>query len=63
MSDIESMSDKELIERFKSLYQAVKVVECYSTRDVIELMRVESELLKRGYCIIEKVPDVVKEKD
>ena len=58
---LESLSDEELIERFKSLYHIVKIVECYSARDVLELIKIENELIKRGYTFREKIPDVVKE--
>lgn len=59
--ELSEMSDEELIKRFESLYQAVYIVECFGSRDVMELMTVEEELRKRGYTIQEQMPKVVKE--
>jgi len=61
MKKISEMSDEELIRRFESLYQAIYVVECFGSRDVIELVEVEEELARRGYKIQEEIPKVVKE--
>ena len=58
---LSEMSDKELIERFESLYQAVHIVGCFGSREVTELMAVEAELRKRGYTIQEQMPKIVKE--
>ena len=60
MVNISEMSDKDLIERFKSLWFAIHIAECYSNDEVIELMRVEEELDSRGYMIVDQVPKVVK---
>jgi len=61
MKKLSEMSDKELIERFESLYQAIYIVECFGSRDVQELMEVEAELRKRGYTFQEQIPKIVKE--
>lgn len=62
------MSDEELIKRFESLYRSIYMTEDYWSKeeteianDIIELMKVRTELRKRGYTIQEQIPKIVKE--
>jgi len=58
--DFKDLTDEELKEKYLALYQSVRVIGCYSTRDLIELDLLEEELLRRGYRIFEE-PVLVKE--
>ena len=56
------MTDEQLIDDYKSLYQTIYEVECYGTRDIVELDNVASELMSRGYSITMK-PEIYKEEE
>jgi len=45
------MSDKELIELYKSFWDAVYRVECYGVYDYVAMKLIEDELSKRGYVV------------
>jgi len=47
------MSDEELKNRYISLWESVFVVECFSSRDLMELEAIAQELEKRGYEVTE----------
>jgi len=68
MKNLSEMSDEELIKRFESLYRSIYMTEDYWSKeeteianDIIELMKVRTELRKRGYTIQEQIPKIVKE--
>ena len=52
--NLEKMSDKQLIDLFKSLYDAIYVAECYGVFDLALMGKVVEELKRRGYVIVEK---------
>jgi len=48
---VKSLSDEELIERYKELYTSIMLSDVYSSSDVVLMLLVEEELNKRGYVI------------
>jgi hypothetical protein len=50
---LREMSDEELKNRYISLWESVYVLECYSSRDLIELEAIAQELERRGYEVTE----------
>jgi len=46
---LKSLSDEELKRRYVSLWESIFVVECFGSRDVIELEMLAQELERRGY--------------
>ena len=51
---IKEMSDRELKEEYRSLWNSIYVAEVYSVDDLVRLCAVEAELERRGYEITEK---------
>ena len=51
--ELEKISDKELKNRFISLWESIFLFECYGTHDLLELEVLAQELEKRGYEITE----------
>jgi len=51
---IRDMSDEQLIELFKGLYEAIYVAECYGAADLVLIEAVAEELERRGYKIVER---------
>ena len=70
MKKMSEMSDEELIKYFERLYRTIYMSEDYFwskdateiAKDIIELMKVRTELRKRGYTIQEQMPKIVKER-
>ncbi|MEM2973206.1 MAG: hypothetical protein QXS50_03525 [Candidatus Caldarchaeum sp.] len=50
---LDQMTDKELKNTLKSLYDTIYVSDCFSTYDLVRFDAVVAELEKRGYEIIE----------
>ena len=69
MKKMSEMSDEELIKYFERLYRTIYMSEDYFwskdateiAKDIIELMKVRTELRKRGYTIQEQMPKIIKE--
>lgn len=59
---LRKLSDKELKEHFISLWESIYLVECFSSRDLIELELTARELERRGYEITEGTPRIRKAK-
>jgi len=55
MSEFNKLSDEELIEEYKELYDLVYVTDCYSVFDLRKLTVIGNILLSRGYEISEKI--------
>jgi hypothetical protein len=51
--ELEKLSDRELKNRFISLWQNVYEFECFGSHDLIELEVIAQELERRGYEITE----------
>lgn len=52
---LKRLSDEELKEYYKSLWEAVNVSDCFSAYDVLLLHKLEGELRRRGYEVREDV--------
>jgi hypothetical protein len=50
---IKAMTDKQLIEEYKSLYESIYVIDCFGTKDLLLLQAIETELYNRKYEISE----------
>lgn len=60
-SDLNKMSDKELIDMAKGLHDCIEVAECFGANDITKREWVEAELEKRGYeIIVDKTMSVIK---
>jgi len=57
---VKNLPTQELIEEYKQLHESIYVIGCYNSKDVIRFYRIETELLKRG-CIIQDRVDVFPE--
>lgn len=55
---IGELSTWELKRRYLSAYQMVEVVECFGTRDVVEMELCARELERRGYEIGAGTPSI-----
>lgn len=55
-----AMSDSDLIGMFKDLYESVYFIDCFGTKDLIQLNLAERELTRRGYEIRPSLPEIVK---
>jgi hypothetical protein len=53
MKALGEMSDEELKSRYISLWESVFVVECFGSKDLIELEAIAQELERRGYEVTE----------
>jgi hypothetical protein len=50
---LSEMSDEELKRRYVSLWESVFVVECFGSKDLLELEAIAQELENRGYEVTE----------
>jgi len=50
---LSEMSDEELKNRYISLWESIFVVECYGSRDLIDMEAIAQELERRGYQVTE----------
>jgi len=50
---LEKMTDKQLKDRYISLWESINVIECFGSRDVLECEMIARELEKRGYEVSE----------
>jgi len=57
---LSDLSDEELIEMYKDLYDVIYNADCFSTKDIVLLCEIEKELVERGYKIYMKT-EIVKE--
>jgi len=60
--DIKNLPTKELIGEYKQLHESIYVIGCYNSKDVTRFYQIETELLKRG-CIIQDRVDVFLEEE
>jgi len=51
---VDKRTDKELIDRLTGLHDAIYVMDCFGTRDMIEYELLCLELDHRGYTIVGK---------
>jgi len=58
---LSEMTDEELKDSYLSLYESIHIVECFGSRDIVELAAIEGELIKRGYVIRESLPESLPE--
>ncbi|RLI96426.1 MAG: hypothetical protein DRP00_05325 [Candidatus Aenigmatarchaeota archaeon] len=56
---LSGLSDEELIEMYKELYDSIYNVECYSSKDIVLFCEIERELIERSYKIRTE-PEIVK---
>jgi len=49
---LSEMTDEELKDSYLSLYESIHIVECFGSRDIVELAAIEGELIKRGGSFI-----------
>jgi hypothetical protein len=58
------MTDQDLIKKAKNLHALIYQHDCYSATDVIEYIKTEEELHKRGYiCDVIETLEITKEDD
>jgi hypothetical protein len=60
MTDVRQLSDKELIELARQLYEAIHVFDCYGVSDLQLYYAVLEELERRGYKVVEKAELVIE---
>ncbi|MEM1589926.1 MAG: hypothetical protein QW175_05865 [Candidatus Bathyarchaeia archaeon] len=62
MSELEKIPDRELKNRFISLWHSIFVSECYGTSDLLELEVLAYELERRGYEISETRKPLIRKR-
>jgi hypothetical protein len=60
MTELEKISDKELKNRYISLWENIYEFDCYGTHDLVELEALASELKRRGYDVGERRKPVIR---
>lgn len=48
---IEKLTDDELIDEYKQYYRCVYETECFSGLDVVYVLVLEAELVRRGFAV------------
>ncbi|MEM2385773.1 MAG: hypothetical protein QXO67_02215 [Candidatus Bathyarchaeia archaeon] len=63
MSELEKIPDRELKNRFISLWHSIFDYECYGISDLLELQALADELERRGYISETRKPLIRKRKE
>jgi hypothetical protein len=57
---LDEMSDEELIELARQLYDSIYVSDCYGVSDLVLYYAVIGELARRGYEVVEEAELVIE---